>query len=188
MIDALMSYSFYEKGIVTKPVVATSHIDTFIEHGVDGLWAYYCCGQGTDVGNRFMSMPSYRNRILGYQLYKYDIVGFLHWGFNFWFTEFSIDVINPYIETTAREAFQSGDAFVVYPLDEHGEVVCSLRLFVFHEGLQDMRALKLLESLSDRQTVIDMLEEVQGFGKYPRDNQYILQLREKINSEIKKYL
>jgi len=188
MIDALMSYSFYEKGIVTKPVVATSHIDTFIENGVDGLWAYYCCGQGTDVGNRFMAMPSYRNRILGYQLYKYDIVGFLHWGFNFWFTEFSTGVIDPYVETTAGEAFQSGDAFAVYPLDKDGEVVASLRLYVFNEGLQDMRALKLLETLSDRNQVLEMLQEVQGFGKYPRDNQYILRLREMINKNIKKYL
>ena len=71
------------------------------------------------------------------------------------------------------------------PLDEDGEVVCSTRLYVFHETMQDLRALKLLESLTDRQTVVDMLEEVNLFASYPRNNEYILKLREKINSMIK---
>ena len=186
LIDALSAYSFYEKGIVTTPVVSTDCIRTFVENGVTNLWAYYCTDQGIKTANRFMAMPSYRNRILGQQLYKSDVKGFLHWGFNFWFTQFSLKVLNPYADTSAGGAYQSGDAFLVYPLDEDGEVVCSLRLYVFNEGLQDMRALKLLESMTDRQTVIDLLNEIDGFDSYPRNNQYILQLRERVNQEIKK--
>lgn len=185
MIDALSAYSFYEKGIVSKPVVSVDHIHTYMEHGANDLWTYYCRGQIKDVANRFMAMPSYRNRILGYQLYKYEIKGFLQWGFNFWFSRNSASVINPYTETAAGGEFPSGDAFVVYPLDEDGEVVCSLRLYVFNEGFQDMRALKLLESLSDRETVIGLLEEVEGFKSYPRNSQYIIQVRELINEKIK---
>ena len=185
LIDALSAYSFYEKGIVSRPIVSSDHIHTFIEHGVKDLWTYYCTSQGRDVANRFMAMPSYRNRILGSQLYKYEIKGFLHWGFNFWFSQYSISVQNPYLDTTAGGGFQSGDAFVVYPLDEDGEVVCSLRLYVFNEGLQDMRALRLLEVLKDRQTVIEMLKDVEGFGKYPRNSDYILQLRQNVNAKIK---
>lgn len=185
LIDALSDYSFYEKGIVTRPVVSTKYIQDFIEHDIKGLWAYYCTSEGKDVGNRFMAMPSYRNRILGYQLYKYEIEGFLHWGYNFWFKELSVGVLNPYEDTTAGGGFQSGDAFVVYPLDEDGEVVCSLRLYVFHEALQDMRALKLLESLTDRQTVVDMLGDIDKFASYPRNSAYIIKMREQINSKIK---
>ena len=185
LIDALSDYSFYEKGIVTKPIVSTNNINKFIEHDVKGLWAYYCTGHGTDVSNRYMAMPSYRNRILGYQLYKSDIKGFLHWGFNFWFTQFSTDVINPYVETAAGSAFPSGDPFIVYPLDKWGEVICSLRLYVFNEGMQDLRALRLLERLTDRQTVVNMLNDIEGFRVYPKSSQYILQLREKVNFQIK---
>ena len=185
MVDALSAYSFYENGIVTRPVVSTNHIHTFMEHGVQPLWAYYCTSQGSRVANRFMAMPSYRNRILGYQLYKSNVEGFLHWGFNFWFSQFSAGVLNPYADTTAGGAYQSGDAFVVYPLDEDGEVVCSLRLYVFNEGMQDMRALKLLESLTDRQTVMELLEKVDGFDSYPRNSQYILRIREEVNRKIK---
>ena len=144
--------------------------------------------EGIDVANRFMAMPSYRNRILGYQLYKYEIEGFLQWGYNFWFKELSVGVLNPYADTTAGGAFQSGDAFVVYPLDEDGEVVCSTRLYVFHDSLQDLRALKLLESLTDRQTVVDMLGEIDKFASYPRNNAYILEMRERVNQKIKELM
>lgn len=185
LIDALSDYSFYEKGIVTKPVVSIKYIQDFIAHDIKGLWAYYCTSEGKYVANRFMAMPSYRNRIIGYQLYKYEIEGFLHWGYNFWFKELSVGVLNPYEDTTAGGAFQSGDAFVVYPLDEDGEVVCSTRLYVFHETLQDLRALKLLETLTDRQTVMDMLGDIDLFATYPRSNEYIVNLREQINNKIK---
>ncbi len=188
LIDALSEYSFYEKGIVSKPIVSSDHIHTFMEHGVKHLWAYYCMGQGKGVSNRFMDMPSYRNRILGYQLYKYQIKGFLQWGFNFWFKQFSTGLLNPYCDTAAGGAFPSGDAFVVYPLDENGEVVCSLRLYVFNEGIQDMRALKLLEALSDRETVVEMLKDIDGFMSYPRSSRYILETRERINHKIKEII
>lgn len=184
-MDALSNYSFYEKGIVTKPVVANNHIDSFIENGVSHLWTYYCMSQRKDVANRFIAMPSYRNRILGYQLYKYQMEGFLHWGFNFWFSSGSTEVLNPYADTCSGGTFPSGDGFVVYPLDKNGEVGCSLRLYVFHEAFQDMRALELLESLTDRTEVMALLEEIDGFGSYPRNSQYILQLRELVNQKIK---
>ncbi len=188
MMDALSDYDFYEKGLVKKPVAGTPHAMPFIEHGVKDLWVYYWCGAADKVANRFMAMPSYRNRILGYQLYKYNIEGFLQWGYNFWYSQLSEKVINPYIVTDGDDIFPSGDAFVVYPLDDAGEVVTSFRLYVFGESLQDLRALQLLESLTSREYVLSFLEEVVGFDTYPRENEYILSLREKINSEIEKRL
>jgi len=185
LIDALQDYTFYEKGLVKNPVVCNDHIHTFMEKGVEDLWTYYCMVQRKDVSNRFMAMPSYRNRILGTQLYKYSIKGFLQWGFNFWFTQLSAEVLNPYLDTCAGGGFPAGDAFMVYPLDKDGEVVCSLRLYVFLEGLQDMRAMKLLEELAGREEVLCLLEEIEGFKKYPRNSEYILNLREEINQRIK---
>ena len=47
----------------------------------------------------------------------------------------------------------------------------SLRLRVLHQGLQDMRALQLLESLTDRATVEALIERELGmritFKRYP---------------------
>lgn len=188
IIDALSAYELYAQGVVEKPVVCNDHIHTFMEHNVPDLWTYYCCCQVKEVSNRFMAMPSYRNRILGWQLYKYHIRGFLHWGFNFWYSQFSKGMIDPYKETSADMAFPAGDAFSVYPLDEAGEVVCSLRLYVFHDGLQDLRALKLLESLAGREAVDALLQDLDGFTKYPRNSTYCLNLRETVNQMIKELL
>lgn len=186
IIDALSSYEFYEKGLVRVPVVTTDHIATFLENGVEDLWAYYCVAQRRDVANRFMAQPSYRNRILGIQLYKSGVKGFLHWGFNFWFTGRSERAVDPYRDTACGGYYPSGDGYVVYPMDDAGNVPVSLRLHVFCHAMQDYRALKLLESLTDRQTVLALLTDTEGFDRYPRNSQYLLQLRSKINTMIDK--
>ena len=94
VIDALSDFAFYEKGLVEKPIPSSDHIEPFLQAGIPGLWTYYCCSQGVKVSNRFMAMPSRRNRMIGVQLYKYDIEGFLHWGFNFYNTQYSIRPVN----------------------------------------------------------------------------------------------
>lgn len=189
VIDALSHYAFYEQGIIAQPIPSNDEIDVFLEKGFPHPWTYYCCGQGKKVSNRFMSMPSYRNRILGYQLYKYQVEGFLQWGFNFWYSCLSRRPINPFIETSARDAFPSGDAFVVYP-GEDGQPIPALREVVFCEALQDMRAAQLLESLTDRQTVLDILQRDSEitFTEYPRNSDYLLETREEINRQIARHI
>lgn len=191
MIDALSDYEFYAHGLVKNPIPATNHAAPFLENEVPGLWTYYCCGQYKDVANRLFSMPSYRNRILGLQLYKFNFVGFLHWGFNFWYSQYSVREINPFQVTDAGCAFPSGDPFVVYPGDG-GAPIDSLRLLVFHEALQDMRALQLLEQRFGRDAVLEMLEEGLeepiSLGSYPRNAEWILNARERINQKIKSSL
>ena len=75
-----------------------------------------------------------RKRIIGFQLYKFCIKGFLHWGLNFWYSQFSLYPIDPFKVTDAGFAFPSGDAFLVYP-GEDGPID-SLRYEVFCEALQ----------------------------------------------------
>ena len=91
------------------------------------------------------------------QLYKFDIHGFLQWGYNFWYSQYSKYPIDPFKVTDAARAFPSGDPFSVYP-GEDGPIV-SLRLQVFYEALQDLRALKLLESHIGREKVIELLRK-----------------------------
>ena len=188
MMDAISDYVFFEKGLINRPVPSNDHIDPFLDNNVENLWTYYCCCQGNKVANRFMAMPSYRNRILGYQLYKYNIEGFLQWGFNFWFGVRSRCVIDPHFVADANNGFPAGDAFVVYPLDETGEPETSLRLYVFNEGLQDMRALELLESLAGRETAESLLTDINRFADYPRSAEYILNLRDTINKKIEELI
>lgn len=185
VMDALSNYDYYENGLVANPIPASNHIEPFIENNVKDLWTYYCCSQNIDVSNKFFAMPSSRNRIIAEQLYKFDIVGFLHWGYNFYYSQFSVKEINPFCVTDADGAFPSGDAFSVYP-GENGKPLPSIRQLVFNEALQDLRAFELLEKLTDKQTVMSLIEKNEEitFKKYPKQAEYILNLREKVNKMI----
>jgi hypothetical protein len=189
VIDALSDYRFYETGLVKNPIPATNHLEPFLENNVPNLWTYYCCGQYREVANRFFNMPSARNRILGIQLYKFNIHGFLQWGYNFWYSQYSRYPIDPFKVTDAGCAFPSGDAFVVYP-GKNGPIE-SLRLEVFHEALQDLRALKLLEELIGRKETLKLLEENPDnpitFKQYPTESSWLLSKREQINRKIQEY-
>lgn len=186
--DALSSYEFYRHGLIDKPVPGNNEIEEFLANGLTDMWTYYCTGQFYEVSNRFMSMPSARNRIYGVQLYKYEIIGVLHWGYNFYNSQYSIEHINPYEVTDASGAFPSGDPFLVYPgADGYPEE--SLRIMVHDEAMTDLRALKLLESLTSREHVMELIEgnlpEPLTFKRYPKSDMYIIQLRERVNREIK---
>ena len=87
--DALSDYAFYEQGLVECPVTAVNHIAPFLKHEVPNQWAYYCISQQELVTNCFIANPSCRTRIAGFLLYRYDIKGFLHWGFNYYNSELS---------------------------------------------------------------------------------------------------
>ncbi len=157
---------------------------------VKNFWTYHCCGHVDNfVPNRMFSQPSARNRILGVLLYKYNAQGFLQWGHNFWYSQYSRYPIDPYKITDAVDAFPSGDAFVVYP-DKNGQPLNSLRNLVFLDALQDLRALKLLESLTSREYVLSFIERDLDipltFRTYPHESTWLLNLRKGINEEIAK--
>lgn len=188
IMDALSDFDFYQKGVCRHPVVASNHVTPFLEGNVSNLWVYYCCGQGYQVSNRFFSMPSARNRIIGTQFYKYQIAGFLQWGFNFYNSQFSLRHLDPFAVTDADIAFPSGDAFMVYPGPD-GTPWKSIRLLVFAEALNDLRAFRLLESLTSREYVLELMEgglskEI-TFFEYPHEADYLLDLRARVNQEIK---
>lgn len=186
IIDALSDYEFYRDGVCDRPIPTTDTIEDFIRNGVKELWTYYCGAQVTEVSNRFMAMPSYRNRIIGIQLYKYDIKGFLHWGYNYYFNRYSYTPVNPFMNTDGEFFVPAGDCFSVYP-GEDGKPWPSIRMAVFYDALQDMRALKLCEQLYGKDIVhklIDKYGEI-TFKNYPHNADYILEMREKINALIK---
>lgn len=188
IIDALSDASFYDSGAVEHPVPATNHIEPFLERRVPGLWTYYCIGQGKDVSNLFFAMPGARTRVLGAQLYKFEIEGFLQWGFNFYYSQGSDYPINPWLDTDCDGFTPAGDAYQVYP-GPGGQPVESMRLMLVDQALQDLRAMQLLESLSDRETVLRLIDEdipPIRFASYPHEDAWVLGLRQRINREIEK--
>ena len=186
IMDALSNFEFFKQGIVPLPIPSNDHVEPFIEAGVPGLWTYYCCGQLSGVSNRMMAMPLWRTRSIGYQFYKYDIAGFLQWGYNFYNTCGSIDPINPFLDACGEYWVPAGDTYSVYPA-QNGEAMESIRILSFYEALQDVRAMKLAEKYYGKEAVVTALEEILGEIKFSRcatDAKTILTMREKINEMI----
>ena len=187
VIDALSDFAFYQTSALEKPVVALDHLEPFLQAGVPGLWTYYCVGQYRDVTNSFMAMPAARTRMLGVQLYRYQLEGFLQWGYNFYHTQLSLANLNPYEVTDAGGVFPSGDAFQVYP-GRDGKPEESIRFMLNHLAMQDLRALEALEALQGRERVLRLLEEcAQGsltLTDYPRDAAFFDRLRQRVNKEL----
>ena len=188
VMDAISDYEYYENGLVSTPIPINNKIKPFIEHEVKGLWTYFACNQSVGVANRFLSMPLWRARSLGMQMYKYDIVGFLHWGFNFYNNRLSGDPINPYINQDGDDWVPAGDMFIVYPAP-HGEVYESIRVPVFYDGLQDMRAMELCERYYPKSKIVEGMEEILGekiaFDKCTSSAAQMLKIREYVNQLIK---
>lgn len=107
----------------------------------------------------------------------------MHWGYNFWYAQFSKYPIDPFQVTDAGGGFPAGDAFLVYPGAE-GPIE-SIRLEVLTEALQDLRALELLEQKVGREAVIalleDGLEQELSLEVYPQEAEWYIHKREEIN-------
>lgn len=180
-IDALSERSYYENGLVETPVVSIDHIESWIGKAKT-LWCYYACDNLVKVSNRLFSMPSSRTRIIGVQLYKYGIDGFLHWGYNFYYTALSKRLVDPWSETDAGQAFPSGDSFCVYPYGD--TVIPSIRLKVFAKALEDIRLLHLLEEKIGRDGVISLIDRIAQthltFTNYPTDDLFFDRLYDSI--------
>lgn len=186
IMDALSNFEFYQQGVVAQPVVATDHAAPFLAAHVPDLWVYYCCGQYRKVANMFIAMPSSRNRIFGYQLFRCSITGFLHWGFNFYNCMGSWYPVNPYLTTDADCGVPAGDPFQVYP-GKDGVPLESIRQMVFDHALNDLRACELLAEKKGRAYVEALLDEHFG-GRLTfetrADAESLLRLRTRINQEI----
>ncbi len=98
------------------------------------LW-FYTVGiyQAPRYPNKTIDMPLMDNRIMHWLNYRYDLTGFLHWGWNQW-TE------KPFEET----GMHIGDGWHVYPKKDG--VLNSLRWEQMRNGLQDYEYFLMLEN------------------------------------------
>jgi hypothetical protein len=190
IMDALSNFEFYQQGVVKTPIPSSSHIKPFLEAKVPDLWTYYCCGQDIGVSNRFLAMPGARTRCIGLQFFKYDIAGFLQWGYNFYNNVGSHDQINPYLETCGEYFYQAGDGFSVYPAPD-GTAYESMRILQFREGLEDCAAMKLAAETYGKEAVIAEVEKLMGeirFDRCLRMPGMMLAVRDAINAMIERAL
>ena len=185
LMDALSNVEFWDRGIVKLPIPANNHIAPFLERKISPLWTYYCCGQTVGVANKFLAHPGASTRIIGAQMFKYNVTGFLQWGYNFWYSALSKTKIDPWRTANGNCDWPAGDPFAVYP-GEDGPIE-SMRLVQMHEAIQDMGAMELLEEKLGHDAVVAMIDEgiePLRFDCFPRCEDYLLRLRERVNAAL----
>ena len=187
IIDALSDFDFYKSGAVSTPVPTTTDIMPFIEAGVPNLWTYYACNQLVGYSNCYVAMPSWRTRSLGMQLYKYNVEGFLHWGFNYYNNRASGDAINPYLDLSGEDWVPAGDTFIVYP-GADGSPLESIRSITMDEVIADIRAMHLAERFTSHGAVVEAMESALGreisFDRCAESSDEMLRVREAVNDII----
>lgn len=192
IIDSYSAMDLAEHDDIYWPEVSTDLAQPLLDAGVKDICVFYCCQQGRGSPNRFFAMESARNRIMGVLLYLQGYRGFLHWGYNFWYSAYSYKLIDPFRVTHSDYGFPSGDAYLVYP-GEDGFPLGSVRAEVQYEALMDLRALELLESLAGRDEVEELIYSESSvrpmnMDVYPHGADYLLKLREKVADAINKHL
>lgn len=183
IIDALSNVAFYDTGAISKPVPSIGRINAFLEKNIEGLWAYYC-GEGENRTTcRLFAHSLTRTRILGVQMYKFNIEGFLHWGYNFYNNWNSYDTVDPCLDSTGNYFVPSGDTYIVYP-GKDGSALESIRINALREAMEDIRALQLCEELYGREYTIKLIDDTAGmdltFRNYPKTPDFLINLRNKV--------
>ncbi len=98
------------------------------------FWYYICCNPyGSHYPNRFLDYPLSRVRVLHWLNFSESLVGYLHWGLNFWGSE-------PF--GTPSDKLPPGDTHAIYPGAEGP--LNSLRWEIQRESLEDYEYMHLL--------------------------------------------
>lgn len=187
--DALSDPKYYESGLVQTPIASTRRAMEFVDKCKD-LWVYYTgaeCDQG--LSNRLIQLPRERNRAIGVQLYSFNIKGFLHWGYNYYYGRLAHGLYDPAIDPCCGFP-NAGTCYSVYP-GRGGKPLQSIHQKIFTEALIDQRALQLLESLAGRKYCEELIVEHLGapdFYNTPNDPETLIAFRNAVNEAIKRYI
>lgn len=155
VIDALSDPQYVP--YVPTPVVATSEVERFREVAGEPRWVYYCVSQSTGQANQFLAQNGIRHRIQGFQFYKAQIDGFLHWGLNFYYSQWSKHLIDPLSDTDAGGTFLSGDPFIIYP-GEGYQTMLSIRHRMIAAAWRDLALAYAAERIIGREAVLEIID------------------------------
>ncbi|GGZ24993.1 hypothetical protein GCM10007049_16810 [Echinicola pacifica] len=109
-------------------------------------WFYTCLSPKGEYANRFIEQPLIKTRLLHWVNHKYEIPGYLHWGFNFWGSgEGIVTAENPFEDTSGMivssgNVLPGGDCWISYP--GKGEIYPSIRLEAMRDGIVDYELLQ----------------------------------------------
>ena len=176
VMDAMSDVRYGRLKLIDYPVPNVAAAADYIAAGIPH-WVYYCCGPVGLYTNRFFDTPLPKTRMIGMCCYKLRALGFLHWGYNYWYVmdlggnPVPQDYVDPLIGTAVQPY---GDAHVVYP--GASGPIDSIRWEVFAEGLQDYAILQTAGVSPDDA----LLAEIKDYAYFPRDEAWMRETLRKV--------
>jgi len=171
-MDALSEIVYGRDRITDMPVASIRVMRQFREEGIP-CFAYFCCGPRGRYLNRLLDTPPAKIRMSGWLFYRFQALGFLHWGYNYWYRSQTRTLIDPFRESAggAWPNWPCGDTFMVYP-GPRGPID-SLRWEIFGLSLQDYALLQARGLDPDGPE----LKAFRGFDEFPKTLPAYLKLR-----------
>jgi len=149
-----------------------SGMDFYTERQAKGdeAWYYTCLAPKGEWANRFVELPLIKTRLLHWVNFKYNITGYLHWGFNFWGSDSGIVTAeDPYddvsgIIVSSGNILPGGDCWICYP--GYKSIYPSIRLEAMRDGIVDYELLKMYRDKFPEETGELVGTTVYGFEHY----------------------
>ena len=171
------------------PIPSVTHVHDFEDMPLRERWCYFA-GDSESYMTSAFGVSSAHTRIAGVLFYLYQMDGFLHWGHNFWFSQYSLDFdTDPWRDTTAGCGFTGGGAFNVYP-GKDGKPVASQHYETFSLALQDLQLLQTLEEKIGRDAVIELIHDGLDYqismNRFPRSIAWFENLFQTVLKKLEK--
>ncbi len=166
VMDALSDIRFAREKLTDLPIPSIQTALDFLREGIS-CCCYYCCGPRGRYLNRLLDTPLAKIAMHGFLFYRWPFLGFLHWGYNYWYQSQTRNLINPfYVQDGLHWAkgWAYGDTFLVYPGPDGP--LDSIRWEVFAESLQDYQLLQTLGVSRED----PLFAPIRSFEDFPKTN------------------
>ena len=109
------------------------------------IWFYTCCVPTGNYYQRFIDIPLLSGRYLFWSASRFDIIGYLHWGFNLMEKDqHPFNQTNQYHTYGDGVCLPTGDSHIVYP--DGDKIYRSMRLVNYRNGADDFELLNVLKN------------------------------------------
>lgn len=174
IIEATHTHSLENKVDVWVPQMnfLKEGLDFYKERQLQGdeIWYYTCLSPKGEYANRFVEQPLIKTRLLHWVNYKYNITGYLHWGFNHWGSSDGHNSSeNPYEDVSGMivssgNVLPGGDSWIVYP--GYKTIYPSIRLEAMRDGINDYELLRMFSEKFPDEAKEIVNSIVYGFEHY----------------------
>lgn len=168
VMDAMSEPHFATERLSDMPVPSIVTANQFTKAGCPA-WVYYCCGPRHGYIQRLLDTPLWKIRMSGWLFYRLGAMGFLHWGYNYWFKFCTDQIADPFQDATngSWPGMPYGDTFAVYPGADGP--IDSIRWEVLAESLQDYALLQA----AGIKPGDPMLTELKDYNDFPKTAEWV---------------